>query len=179
MKTSKILFCAVIVCLTSACGKMADNNYTVATNSTGYSQSTVSTFSDAQQCSSQPNVIGYDGHDSVSSEYSVCGTSNAVRVYAADQTTKTICAFPVNVSNGQVSVFINNPSAPPSNRYAYQCATVTPNSAAAFTFGTANFNGLYIVDQANAVTMSTCLAYGNVSACASNVGFVYSQGQFR
>ena len=183
MKNANISLCVLVVSfLATACGNIATNTLNDPALSSANAASTSGTlansFSPSQQCNSNTNIHGPSYNNSISVEYTACNTNGALQVFPTDRNTKSICVFPAHIDGSNVSVYVGNANAANyQDRYVYQCNT-TSTAGAIFNFGQADMNGAYIVAQKDASTFATCLAYGDISMCASNVGLNYGYGQF-
>lgn len=174
MKIIKNLSLALILAgLVSACGarpQFADR-FDGYSNSWGPSESGQYMSADLQ-CSETPNVTSSSGQ--ASQEYRACrseSASTSIRLFPADGALRTVCVFPTLGGRGIVA----NPYGTLYTRYAVQCTNVSVDGAQ-INFGSLQFDGIQVVRASDASVMSYCLAYGNVSTCASQSSLQYATG---
>ncbi len=162
----------------SACGNTNQKYDNLRTQSSGLGTQNSSSFSDIN-CSDSPNVLGNDGQ--YSSQYRACkygAVAGNIALYPADQNSKSVCIFPLRVNgSGQASAIVQNVNAPIETKFVFQCANVDAGGSV-ISFPGLNYNGVYIVDQENARTLSYCMVYGDVSTCANSAGMSMSYGKF-
>ena len=185
----------VLGAVISACGNTTTtpDNLRVQTNgtqtgagdatNTGNTNTTNNTNATPElKCSNLPNVMGNDNQ--ISSQYRTCKNGTTVgniALYPADQTSKSVCVYPIQVTGqNQARALPVNPNSPTSlpveRRFIFQCATVQ-GSGSLIQFPGLAYNAVYITNYQNARTMSYCLAYGDVTTCAASVGISVSFGQ--
>ncbi len=177
MKNVKILLSvAVVTFLSTACGNLVQPS-TGAVSNASTSSNGIAT---AQQCSASPNVSSVNS-GGLQSQYSACANGTTVgsfELFKSDSAITNICIFPAQVSSGVISMYISNPYAAIESRYVSQC-TSTQNPGIVVNFSGLAFNAVYVVDAANAGNMAQCIASGNISSCAYQLGFDFSYGQFK
>ncbi len=180
----------VLGAVISACGNTtpsADNlrvqTNGVQTSSDDITNTTNNTNTTPElKCSNLPNVMGNDNQ--VSSQYRTCKNGTTVgniALYPADQTSKSVCVFPIQVTGqNQARALPVNPTSPNSipveRRFIFQCATIQ-GTGSLIQFPGLAYNAVYVTNYQNARTMAYCLAYGDVTACAASVGISVSFGQ--
>ena len=159
--------------LVSACGarpQFADR-FDGYSNSWGPSESGQYLSADLQ-CSETPNIVSSTGQ--ASQEYRACrdtSASTSIRLFPADGAVRTVCVFPTIGGRGIVA----NPYGTIYTRYAVQCSNVSAEGTL-IQFGSLQFDAVQVVRASDASIMSYCLAYGNVSACASQSSLQYATG---
>jgi hypothetical protein len=177
MKILNIVSIVGLAFITSACGNMKLGNDDLRTSS--YDQMTAAGTSNpylsaAQTCSENPNIT------SANTQYRACKSTNnnivSVKIFSVEESSKTVCIYPVQVNGSYASPFVVNPSAPAQSRYAVQCVSASLAGATA-NFTSIALNGIYVVDQAHSAMFAQCLAYGDVRTCSSLGGFTYSNGR--
>jgi hypothetical protein len=184
MKILNILAIVGAAFIATACGNINSPTENFRTSSYGLTSDAGSTnpyLSPAQQCSETPNVVSSVYQYANGTQYRACkGATNGamnVKIFTFDNSTKSICMFPVQVVTGSTPTpFVVSPNSPAQSRYAMQCTTATGNGAT-LSFGSLPVAGVYVVDSANAGTFAQCLAYGDVDSCSSASGFTYSFGR--
>ena len=175
MKTIKHLSLGLLLAgLVSACGarpQFADR-FDGYSNSWGPSESGQYMSADLQ-CSETPNIL--NSGSQASQEYRACRTESAptsIHLFPADGNLRTVCVFPTLGGRGIVS----NPYGTIYTRYAVQCTNVSQEGTL-IQFGSLQFDGIQVVRATDAALMSYCLAYGNVSSCASQSSLQYATGK--
>lgn len=183
MKILNIVSIVGLAIITSACGNMKLGNDDLRTSS--YDQMTQAGTTNpyltaAQMCSENPNINSPQYQYSTGTQYRACKTNSnntvSVKIFSVEESSKTVCIFPVQVNGSYASPFVVNPSAPAQTRFAVQCVSASLAGATA-NFGTLPLNGIYVVDQAHASMFAQCMAYGDVRTCSSAGGFTYSSGR--
>lgn len=179
MRNLKISLLALVVIGTSACGNIAGNSnpYNIGTGYNSYTsgggQSTLGSanWSDAQQCSENPNVVE-QGYSTNTMNFRACADgSMGIDVYPENNASQTVCVFPLQGS----TVISSNPNASDyASRYVYQCVNTGEDGATA-SFSV-SFSAVYIVNISNLETFAACLTYGNLAACASQTQMAYAYG---
>ena len=113
-----------------------------------------------EQCSENPNI----NSGTQTYQYRACrdtNTSGGIKFFPADGLTKSVCVVPAY--NGAVSASY------------YQCAS-TSSAGSEVSFGSLNFNGVYIVNAQNLYNFFVCSqsAMGVQNCAAANgIGFGY------
>ena len=179
MKVLKFVSVLSLTVLATACGNTTRSADDLRTNNWGTTNpnSTVTTNNTrAQGCSGTPNVISPQAGYQSSFAFSACKSNQSLRIVPADGNTRNVCVFPVNAYNGMVSPLVYpNYGSTSISQFFVQCTQIS-NSAGAVSFGTAQYNGVYIVDQAVAPTFAQCMSYGDIRTCAQASGIVYAAG---
>ena len=172
MEKIKILFVlAVMGSSITACGNKSLQQSDAYLNSgTGTSSSanfTENSFLPVdEQCSENTNINS--NISSPSSAYRACrgSTTGSVQLFDADQATKSICVFPA--LNGR------------TNPTLYKCIN-TNSGGSTVSFGSLNFNQIFVIDAANLRIMVTCSQYqqqygSDVPTCAAAANMPMGSG---
>ncbi len=175
MKNIKILVLTVIFGgMLSACGNTQHVPDQFLIQSSGQSSQAGNNgyMSADLQCSEDVNIASNTG--TLSQDYRGCHSDrgpSSVKLFSSDRTSQSVCVFPA--SRGRAMV--NNPNAPITSRYIYQCTNVT-SAGAELNFANLNFDSVYVVKASDAALLSYCIAYGNISACASQSNLTVAFG---
>lgn len=179
MKVFKLVSVLSLAVLATACGNTTRSTDDLRTNQWGTSNpsSNINPYAtDSQNCSGTPNVVSPQmGYQSAFS-FSACKSNQSLRVFPADGNSRNVCVFPVVAQNGMVTPLVySGYNAPVINQFFVQCTSVS-SAGGTVSFGNAQYNGVYIVDQAVAATFAQCMAYGDVRTCSQANGVVYAAG---
>lgn len=169
----------------SACGKNTQRypDWSNQSTTTGLQGSSGTALSQATKCSAQPNINSTTNSyaPQTDRQYHACkanlvgGSSSQIALFPADGTQKNICVFPVQYINNSPAVIVANPYAPASSRYVLQCGTVA-GTGSVMNFSGISYQAAFIVNSVDASVFVNCLATGNLSYCAANMGIEFSAG---
>ncbi len=178
MKVFKLVSVLSLAVLATACGNTTRSTDDLRTNQWGTSNPSSSNnpyASDAQNCG-PANVVSPQMGYQASFAFSACKSNQSLRVFPSDGNSRNVCVFPVVAQNGMVSPLVYSSSySAVINQFFVQCTTVS-SAGGSVSFGGAQYNGVYIVDQAVAGSFAQCLAYGDVRTCSQANGIVYAAG---
>tara|TARA_Y100000590_G_scaffold469024_1_gene654507 strand:- start:3863 stop:4381 length:519 start_codon:yes stop_codon:yes gene_type:complete len=87
-------------------------------------------------------------------------TPTTIRVEGTTDYSNTICVYPAQESNGQLSITLDQ-----SNGGVAHLCVPMQSETAYFSFPNMNFNRVFIVESQNETKMNECLSKGNYGLC--------------